>query len=88
MEISIMQTRLINRAQVLNIVPFGNSTLHTKMNSGIFPPPVPMGAGRVAWIESEIQTWIDALISGASSDDVKTLINELVLARTSCGEVA
>jgi prophage regulatory protein len=34
------------------------STIYLRIASGMFPPPVSLGARAVGWIESEIEQWL------------------------------
>ena len=52
--------RLIRRDELLRLIPFGKSTLFTKIQEGSFPAPVALGARAVAWREDEIAAWIEA----------------------------
>lgn len=59
-----MAPKLINRAQVLERL--GNrsvSWLYEEMGAGRFPRPVRVGRWGVAWIESEIDAYIEQRIA-------------------------
>ena len=53
--------RLLNRIEVLEIVPLSYPTIWLRMRAGTFPRSVQIGEGqfgRVAWWESEIEEWL------------------------------
>lgn len=54
--------QLLRRGEVLARCAFSNSTLHRLIKSGDFPPPIQLGSRAVAWIESEINSWIEQRI--------------------------
>ncbi|QFT86562.1 Prophage CP4-57 regulatory protein (AlpA) [Halomonas sp. THAF12] len=56
------KTILLRRPEVLRRCAISNSTLHRLINAGNFPAPVPVGPRAVAWIESEINDWIEERI--------------------------
>ncbi len=56
------QLRLIPTAVVLDRISMSKPTLYRLINAGEFPKPVPVGRQRVAFIESEVQAWIDQRI--------------------------
>ena len=37
------------------------TTIYRKMKAGTFPPPVRVGRRRVAWRESDVAAWLNAL---------------------------
>jgi prophage regulatory protein len=51
--------RLIPTAVVLDRISMSKPTLYRLINAGEFPKPVPVGRQRVAFVESEVQSWID-----------------------------
>ena len=40
-----------------------HSAIYLKMAEGTFPRPVPLGPKAVAWVEAEIDAWIDRAIA-------------------------
>ncbi|MEQ6435413.1 AlpA family transcriptional regulator [Comamonas sp. w2-DMI] len=50
--------RLIRLTHVTEVTGLRRSTIYKYIATGGFPKPVPLGGGRVAWIEQEIQDWI------------------------------
>jgi prophage regulatory protein len=38
------------------------STIYAAMASGNFPRPIPLGERAVGWLESEIDSWIEACL--------------------------
>ncbi|MEX3688895.1 helix-turn-helix transcriptional regulator [Paraburkholderia sp. BR14263] len=59
--------RLIRLPEVKKRTGKGTTTVYRDMANGTFPKPVPIGGGRVAWIESQIDAWIDARIEAATA---------------------
>ncbi|EWH03227.1 helix-turn-helix transcriptional regulator [Halomonas sp. BC04] len=55
---------LIRRPEVLQRCGISNTTLHRLIHAGTFPRPIRLTAnGRaVAWLESEVDTWIQQRI--------------------------
>ena len=56
-------TRLIRLEEVKRRTGFQKSSIYNRITEGIFPRPVPLGARAVAWVEDEIQEWINSRIS-------------------------
>jgi prophage regulatory protein len=53
-----MAENLIRLSEVMTRVPYSRSTIYLKVARNEFPEPVSMGARAVAWVESEIDSWI------------------------------
>jgi prophage regulatory protein len=41
-------------------------TIYAGIKSGIFPAPIKTGVRSVAWLESDIQKWIDGRVSSST----------------------
>lgn len=52
-------TRLIRIREVQHRVGLGRSTIYRWMAQGRFPKPVQLGGHVVAWLEGDIEEWID-----------------------------
>jgi prophage regulatory protein len=60
--------RLIRRAEVIARVSLARSTIYKRIAAGEFPRPIPIGGGRVAWIQSDIDNWINERLAEAGRD--------------------
>ena len=54
--------RVLRLAAVRAKTGLPTSTLYAKMANGEFPRSVPIGAAAVGWLESEIDSWIEACL--------------------------
>lgn len=54
--------RFIRVPDVLNRVGFSRTTLYERIKEGNFPDRIKIGPRRVAFVESEIDEWIEATI--------------------------
>ncbi|ATS39298.1 MULTISPECIES: helix-turn-helix transcriptional regulator [Xanthomonas] len=54
--------RLLRIAQVKDRVGMSQTTIYDRIKKGTFPKPVPLGT-LVAWVESEIDAWVEARIA-------------------------
>ena len=59
------QPRLIRRPEVEKRTGLSRSSLYDKIRNQEFPAPVSLGASAVAWIESEVNAWIQARIEAS-----------------------
>jgi prophage regulatory protein len=54
--------RLIRLKEVMHCSGLARSTIYKYVAEGTFPKPVPLGERTVAWIEAEVQKWIEVRI--------------------------
>ena len=59
--------RLMRRPEVLSRVGLSSSTLYELVAAGDFPAPIPIGRKAVAWLESEVDAWIEERIAQRDS---------------------
>ena len=55
-------------SQVRDIVPYSASHIWRLERSGQFPRRVRLGGNRVAWLQSEVNSWVDGKIALRTSD--------------------
>lgn len=55
--------RLLRRTEVEERTSLPKTTIYNWMKLGRFPAPVRLGGMVVAWLESDIEAWIDAQIA-------------------------
>ena len=58
---------LIRLPEVLKRTGFGKAWIYRLISEGRFPAPVKLGTRAVAFVESEIDEWIKAVISNSRS---------------------
>lgn len=52
--------RLIDREELLAMVPYTIQHIYRREKAGTFPKRVRLGENRVAWVHSEVVAWIAA----------------------------
>ncbi|WP_219012201.1 helix-turn-helix transcriptional regulator [Shewanella algae] len=60
--------RLIRIKQVMEQTGLGRSCIYNYMADGRFPKSVKLGPRLVAWVEGEVQAWIEERIAARSND--------------------
>jgi prophage regulatory protein len=58
-----MARRLLRLNEVKRCTGLSKSSIYNQISDGTFPQPVPIGARAVAWVEDEIQEWINNRIA-------------------------
>lgn len=78
--------RLLRRPEVLTLTGKTGSFLDRDIRNGLFPPAVKLSADptrrAVGWPSDEVEAVTDAVIAGASADDVRALVTKLMAARS------
>jgi prophage regulatory protein len=69
---------LIKIAVVLGRTGYSSSSLYNRINEGVFCPPIALGPRGVAFVESEVQTVLAAMVSGKNKETIQALVKKLV----------
>lgn len=56
--LSIPAQRLLRLSELTQITCLSKSSIYSYMNAGTFPRSISLGERSVAWLDSEIQEWI------------------------------
>ncbi len=72
----IQSKRLLRIKAVKSKTSEGTTAIYEKMASGKFPRPVKTGVRGVAWVESEIDDYIDGLIAARDAEVKQGAVNE------------
>jgi prophage regulatory protein len=60
--------RLLRLPEVQRLTGLSRSSIYERMGDGTFPQSVPLGSGSaVAWIESELRSWIAERIAARAA---------------------
>jgi len=64
---------LLNKFQVILMTGLSESSIRRGVKRGTFPAPRQISRRKIAWIASEIQTWIDSLpvVTAEQPDELK-----------------
>lgn len=63
-----MNMKLIRIKDVMERTGLARSTIYKYISLGQFPQPIKLGTRSVAWVESEINTWINDSIKRRDDD--------------------
>mgnify|MGYP000621406642 CR=1 FL=1 len=70
---------------VLTSLGISKSTLHNRINAGLMTPPISIGDRAVAWPSNEIESLVNAHISGKTPEEIKLLVKVLIEKRKEAG---
>ena len=63
-----MATTLLRLAAVMARTGLPRSSIYERMARGDFPRPVSLGKRTVAWLESDVEVWIEARIEASRGE--------------------
>lgn len=76
-----MQKSFLKLPQVSTITGNSRSKIYADIKAKTFPAPVRLGNRSVAWVDHEINLWVQAKIAGQTDEELKVLVDSLVAAR-------
>ncbi|NDE90126.1 MAG: AlpA family phage regulatory protein [Alphaproteobacteria bacterium] len=59
--------KLLSRKQLKEIIPYSTMQIYRLEKAGEFPKRVKIGKQRVAWLEADVQKWIESKLMGAEN---------------------
>lgn len=63
--------RFLRLSEVRVRVPYSRSSIYQMIAKGTFPRPVGLGGRAVAWLESDVDAWIEERIENAKGYGVQ-----------------
>lgn len=54
-----MKMKFLRLKDVMSLTGLGRSTIYKFMDDEVFPKTIPLGGRAVAWVESEIEEWME-----------------------------
>ncbi len=70
--------QITRRPEVLEFLKISRSNLYQKIEQGLWPKPIQLGARSVGWLSTENEQVLAAMIAGHSPDEIKHLVKTLV----------
>ncbi|MCY3700112.1 MAG: AlpA family transcriptional regulator [Gemmatimonadetes bacterium] len=65
-----VRVRILRLPEVQRRTGLSRSTIYVRLDRGLFPKPVSLGARAVGWIESEVDEWIRERIAESRGDSM------------------
>lgn len=59
--------RFLRLSEVRRRVPYGRASIYRLIAAGQFPRPYSLGARAVAWLESDIDAWIETRVKAGQA---------------------
>ena len=80
--------KIVRRPEVLELLQISRSNLYKKIEQGLWPKPISLGSRAVAWLSSENEQLLNAMIAGQSQEEIKQLVETLENSRKQIKGVA
>lgn len=71
---SFTANALLRKPAVLSLVGYSTTTLYDRINLGLFPKPIRIGARLSAWRGSEVVAVNDSIAAGKSDDELRAVV--------------
>lgn len=71
-------SKIVRRPALLELLQISRSNLYKKIEDGLWPKPIQLGARAVAWLSTENEQVVAAMISGQSQDEIRELVKRLI----------
>ena len=68
---------IVRRPALLELLQISRSNLYKKIEQGLWPKPISLGSRAVAWLSSENEQVLNAMIAGQSQKEIKQLVEIL-----------
>ena len=72
-----VQPRIIRKPQVLALTGYSRSTLFNRINNGLFPKQISLGARAVGFVASEVDAVVQAMIEEQTPEQINALVRKL-----------
>ena len=73
--------QLIRRPKVILLTGLSKSSLYNRINNGLFTPPISLGARADAFVASEVNAVVHAMIDEKAPAEIKTLVSNIIQQR-------
>jgi predicted DNA-binding transcriptional regulator AlpA len=70
--------QIIRKPQVLKMLGISKSNFHLKLNAGLLPQAIALGANSVGYFKHEVTAVLLAMAMGKNQDEIKLLVKSLV----------
>ena len=68
---------MIKLKEVQKMTSLSRSSIYAYIDKGIFPTQVKLGARSVAWLESDIQSWVESKINARNAMNDEHFTNKI-----------
>jgi len=70
--------KVIRKPEACKFAGISQTSLFNQTRDGLFPPPIPLGARAVGFIEHEVQVVLAARSIGKSENEIRLIVSALI----------
>lgn len=70
--------QIIRKNQALTMLGISKSNFHNKINNGVLPTAITLGANSVGYFKHELTAVLVAMATGKNQDEIKVLVKYLI----------
>ena len=70
--------KIIRKPAAIKMFGFSKSTFHNRINDGLIPSGIPLGARATGFLEHELKTVLIAMINKKNEDEIRETVNQLI----------
>jgi prophage regulatory protein len=75
------QTKILRKAEVIQMTGISNTGLWERTKTGIFPTKIPLGRRSIGYYEHEILAVLNAYAAGRTEEQIKELVTLMIAKR-------
>jgi predicted DNA-binding transcriptional regulator AlpA len=82
--LNVLQTpdlQIIRKPQALTMLGISKSNFHNKINAGLLPTAITLGANSVGYFKHEMTEVLVAMATNKNQEEIKTLVKSLIKQR-------
>ena len=68
---------MIKLKEVQKLTGLSRSSIYAYIDKGLFPAQIKLGERSVAWLDSEIESWVDSKINARDAKNDENFINKM-----------
>ena len=83
--VQIPDLQIIRRPQALTMLGISKSNFHNKINAGLLPSAITLGANSKGYFKHEVTAVLIAMATDKSQEEIKALVKSLITQRHHLG---
>ena len=68
---------MLKLKEVQKLTGLSRSSIYAYIDKGLFPAQIKLGERSVAWLDSEIESWVDSKINARDAKNDENFINKM-----------
>ena len=78
----MVKIQILRKSDAINMFGYSKSTFQNRINEGLMPPGISLGARAVGFLEHELKSVLIAMINNKREHEIRIIVNQLLEKRT------